>query len=250
MKSQLTETGAERRLSPLSPNGSRATDRPAAVALVVIAPEHEDPREIAVLGDLFASGLKRYHLRRPHASSAELDAWLTALPDAWRPRIVLHQHHHLVERHGLGGVHWRDTDRSDPEGRGVPAEPRGAGDGGTSPARPSFTSRSCHDLTRLRKAFGTCDAVFFGPLFSSLSKPGYGPRHEQPNGAASALLAARTASERRTAVFALGGITAATAPRALALGFDGVGVLGAVWHSADPVRAFCELQSIVTSHVS
>lgn len=199
--------------------------------LVVISPEHDDPRETAVLGELFALGLERYHMRKPTWPRERLEAWLRALPHAWRTRLVLHQHHELVEALGLGGVHERD-------------EPVGQVSDLTRPAQKSgqrpdlLTSRSCHDLATLRASLGHYDAVFFSPVFPSVSKPGYGPRSEGALGEISAVLAQRTAAERRTSVLALGGITAETAPRALALGFDGVAVLGAVWLAKDPVAAF------------
>ena len=192
--------------------------------IVVISPEADDLREMAVMGGLFAAGLQRYHVRTPGLSSDQLEAWLRGLPNEWRPRLVLHQHHQLVAELGLGGRHWRD----DGSANAFPA-------GGT-PALPA--SRSCHDLATLRGALGRYDSVFFGPVFSSLSKPGYGPGASFVPQELSSLLEGRTASERRTSVLALGGITAETAPRALAMGFDGVAVLGALWQSHDPVGAF------------
>jgi thiamine-phosphate pyrophosphorylase len=207
--------------------------------LVVISPEHDDPRESAALGDLFAAGLERYHVRKPAWSREKLAAWLRALPSEWRARIVLHSHHDLVAELGLGGVHFRDE-----VGRGVPAEPRLTEDGSPN------LSRSCHELASLRAALGHYDSVFFSPVFPSLSKPGHGPSADFPFTALAAILATRTEPERRTAVLALGGITAETAPRALALGFDGVAVLGAIWQAADPVRAFLEIQNSIACHAA
>ena len=178
--------------------------------------------------------------------------------------------------------------------------------GALGPTRPTFTSRSCHDLAALRAALGHYDSVFFGPVFPSISKPGYatdltvqvergvpglrsvsegGParsskkedfsasgrprqgfggftkrnqpaialatvgRRVTPN-EISSLLKSRTSNERRTAVLALGGITAARLPQIRALGFDGVAVLGAIWQAADPVAAFCEIQDAVYAHAT
>lgn len=203
---------------------------------VVISPEHDDPREVAILAQLFAAGLDRYHVRKPHASLPQLESWLRALPTAWHSRLALHQHHALVATLNLGGVHWRDPGTPPPS---RPASP--------DPAlgRSGFASRSCHDLATLRAALGRYDAVFFSPVFPSLSKPGHAPGPDASFDELAALLARRTADERRTAVLALGGITAETAPRALGLGFDGVAVLGAIWQAADPRRAFLELTSVL-----
>ena len=188
--------------------------------LVVISPEGDDARERDVLAALFAAGLERYHLRKPHASAAQLETWLRPLPAEARARIVLHQHHELVARLGLRGAHGDDA---------------------------AGLSRSCHTLGELRASLGQFDSVFFSPVFSSISKPGYAP-HDDTIASASILLARRTTVERRTTVLALGGITPETAPRALALGFDGVAVLGAIWRAADPLRAFTELQNSLVCH--
>jgi thiamine-phosphate pyrophosphorylase len=203
------------------------------VQLVVISPEGDDPRERAVLGELFAAGLDRYHVRKPRASAAELEAWIQCVPRRWRSRLVLHQHHELVRAFELGGCHWRDEPN-------LPPPPIDAG----------VTSRSCHDWSLLRAALGVYDSVFFGPVFASLSKPGYGPTHAQIGEALGAILHSRTATERRTTVLAIGGITVETVSRAVALGFDGVAVLGAVWQAADPVGAFRELQCALSDVVA
>jgi thiamine-phosphate pyrophosphorylase len=224
--------------------------------LIVISPEQDDPRETAVLGALLASGLERYHVRKPHWPVARLEAWLRALPTEWYSRLVLHQHHELVAKFGLGGRHWRD----EKGGRDVPDEPQRGGAacpqdalsalgllrqgyGGQGATRSTFTSRSCHDFAALGTALGKYDSVFFGPVFPSISKPGHGLGDNFSANELSALLAQRTPVERHTHVLALGGITVERLPQVHALGFDGVGVLGAIWQSDDPVTAFLELQS-------
>jgi thiamine-phosphate pyrophosphorylase len=202
--------------------------------LVVISPEQDDPRETTVLGELFSAGLERYHVRRPAGSREQLARWLDALPPAWRSHLVLHQHHDLVAAFGLSGSHWRDD--------------------GAAPALPGhdgrLTSRSCHDLATARQALGRYDSVFLSPVFSSLSKPGHRPRGDLSHAQIAAWLAGRTVAERRTSVLALGGLTAETAPAALALGFDGVAVLGAIWQATDPVRAFVALQDSLLVHAA
>jgi thiamine-phosphate pyrophosphorylase len=193
--------------------------------LVLISPETFEPRESAVLGELFVRGLERYHVRKPRASIAELERWLRAMPEAWRPRLVLHQHHELTDTLGIGGRHWRDEGRPD-----------------ETPSASGFTSRSCHDLATLRQTLGRTDAAFFGPVFSSLSKPGHGAMRNFDAAELRALLENRTAAQRRTEVIALGGVTAANIADCSQLGFDGIAVLGAVWQAVDPVQAFEAIQ--------
>jgi thiamine-phosphate pyrophosphorylase len=202
--------------------------------LILITPEAFEPREPAVLAALFAAGLERCHVRKPSATRDELATWLRAVPAEFHPRLVLHQHHGLVAEFALGGRHWRDDVHA-------PLVP---------PVGGGLTSRSCHDLDSLRAALGRYDAVFLGPVFPSFSKPGHGPRADLSAEKISPLLATRTAAEHRTAVIALGGIAPATIPRCRELGFDGVAVLGSLWQSADPVRAFAQLQFSLARHAA
>jgi thiamine-phosphate pyrophosphorylase len=202
--------------------------------LVVISPEDEHAREHAVLDALFVAGLERYHVRKPAWSRVRLETWLQEVPERWRPRLVLHQHHELVETHGLGGRHWRDD--------------------GAAPAisemKGKLTSRSCHNLAAVRAALGRYDSVFLGPVFPSISKPGYEPSQRFSRTEISSLLANRTTGERHTAVLALGGITPERVGEVHALGFDGVAVLGAIWGAADPVRVFGDFQEARCCHVA
>ena len=202
--------------------------------LIVITPEVLDPGEPAVLAALFAEGLERCHVRKPRASRSDLAAWLLAVPAEFRTRLVLHQHHDLVAEFSLGGRHWRDD--------------------GLAPLIPPkdsvHNSRSCHELAALSATFGCYDSVFFGPVFPSISKPGYGPAGQWTPEKLAALLCHRTAAERRTRVIALGGVTAEISAQCRSLGFDDVAVLGAVWSAADPRRAFARIQLSLARHAA
>ncbi|MBK9992380.1 MAG: thiamine phosphate synthase [Verrucomicrobia bacterium] len=209
--------------------------------LVVISPESDEPREHAVLAALFSAGLARYHVRKPYWSQEKLSTWLNVVPTQWRSRLVLHQCHELAVELGCGGVHFKEV------GRVIPNPPewlRRVKDN----APYLFTSRSCHDIQTLGTALGNYDAVFFSPIFPSISKLGYRPTVDPVTVAER--LSHRTNEERKTEVIALGGITPATVARCDELGFDGVAVLGALWQSAEPVKVFDALQQSLSSHVA
>jgi thiamine-phosphate pyrophosphorylase len=194
--------------------------------IVVISPESKDPREVPAMKRFFEAGLERYHVRKPSWTSAELEAWLGGIPVEWRPRIVLHEHHALVEKLGLGGRH----------------------DKGFGNPPPGALSRSCHDLPSLRQHLGAYESILFGPVFPSLSKPGYGPAAGFPWYELWALLrqTKRTGApgaQRPACVLAIGGVTVQRLFRCDEIGFDGAAVLGAVWSDPDPARAFAAIRN-------
>jgi len=188
--------------------------------IIVISPESEDPREAEAMEGFFAAGLERYHVRKPLWTARELESWLRKLPVGWRPRIILHQHHPLVATLGLGGRHEK-------------------GDS----LRAEGASRSCHDLTSLRRHMRAFEQVLFGPVFQSLTKPGYGPSANFPWQELKAILAERDAREA-VRILAIGGVTAGGLERCGELGFDGAAVLGAVWNEPDPVQALARILAI------
>jgi thiamine-phosphate pyrophosphorylase len=201
--------------------------------LVVISPESDEPREQAVLAELFAAGLERYHVRKPQWSRRKLAAWLRKIPPAHRSRIVLHQFHELAAECVLGGVHFKDA----PANPGLPLA-----------QRAGFASRSCHDLVTLGAALGCYDAVFFGPVFPSISKKGYRPTIAHATVAER--LTRRTDQERKTEVIALGGVTPANTAHCAELGFDGLAVLGVLWQSTEPLKVFDQLQQSIATHAA
>lgn len=195
---------------------------------MVISPEHEDPREPAVLTELFAAGLTHYHLRKPAWDRARLAAWLRALPPGHHPRLVLHTHHDLAADFPVAGLH--DRDRQPPAKCHV--------------LRDTFRSRAVHDLAALRASLDAYDRLLFSPVFPSFSKPGHAPAFSQAD------LKAVLALPRRAEVIALGGIDASRLAACRDLGFDGVAVLGAVWQAVEPVRAFLTLQHALHTHAA
>jgi thiamine-phosphate pyrophosphorylase len=90
--------------------------------------------------------------------------------------------------------------------------------------------------------------VFLSPVFPSISKPGYHPAIDSK--IIAARLSRRTHHERKTAVIALGGITLANVIRCAELGFDGVAILGALWHAAEPLAVFEQFQQTVALHAA
>jgi thiamine-phosphate pyrophosphorylase len=97
--------------------------------------------------------------------------------------------------------------------------------------------RSCHTPADLLAAARTRVVHYatFSPVFATPSKPGYGPALGVAGLAAGCRTVACLASP--LGVYALGGITPATAPACLAVGAAGVAVMGSVMRAPDPGAA-------------
>jgi len=198
------------------------------VRLVVITAPTALPEEPRLLTELLAAGLVRLHLRKPGWPAKELAKLIEALPAQFHARLVLHGHPALVRRYGLGGLHLTASQRA------------------AATRRPALLpgqtlSTSFHSLAEITHARRRYDYVFLSPIFDSLSKAGYTSNFDLAT--VRAFLQKRAASpDQRAAVLALGGIDNQTIIQAQQVGFAGAAVLGAVWHSADPVVAFQALR--------
>ena len=61
--------------------------------------------ETRICNALFAKGLERLHLRKPGATREQQAKWIEEIAPSCRRRIVLHDHHDLALKYGLGGIH-------------------------------------------------------------------------------------------------------------------------------------------------
>ena len=167
--------------------------------------------EASDLEDMFSLGLDRLHLRKPDHSAKDVSKILDKIPEEYLDRIVLHRLPELLKDYPVAGYHHSSREKL-----------REAS--GTS-------SRSFHSISNLFDNKEKLDYAFFGPVFNSISKQGYGPKVSIES------IREFFTSENRMPVFALGGIRRNKVRNLLELGFSGVALLGAVWGRQDPVHA-------------
>jgi thiamine-phosphate pyrophosphorylase len=116
----------------------------------------------------------------------------------------------LAQETGADGVHLAATDP-------LPTDQRGL-----------VVGRSCHDARSVARAAAEgCTYATVSPVFTSASKPGYGPALDCDG------LAAVVATDTIPCI-ALGGIHPDNAQRCLRAGAAGVAVMGAVMRAEDP----------------
>ena len=164
------------------------------------------PGEADDIGHLMRAGLRILHLRKPEATSMELEELLRQIPAEWHRRITLHGSFELIERWPIGGVH---LNRRNPL---PPAGYRGR------------ISRSCHTLEEVAQWKPRCRYVFLSPIYDSVSKAGYRSAFTLDT-----LRQAQAEGIIDHRVVALGGISLERLPQVHQLGFGGAALLGDVW---------------------
>ncbi len=171
--------------------------------------------ETDIANRLFADGLQRLHLRKPEATKVQTAEWIEQIEPQYRSRIVVHDHHDLACRYGLGGIHLNSRNTEVPEWF----------------SRKDFTlSRSCHTIEETERYHPTFDYLFLSPIFDSISKQGYKaafPREELADAKARGLL---------DNVFALGGVTFGNLREVVEdMGFAGGAIMGGFWNEPVPL---------------
>ena len=198
--------------------------------IVLIAPETDIDNEILILSQLFEAGLEYYHFRKPNKSYEEHCVYLDQIESKYHNRIIVHYHHELVNAYNLKGIHFQEQKRRDyiidsPGHYFKPLNMFG-----------KTISSSFHEMDELNDCDFEFDYHLLSPVFSSISKQGYEGRGFDVN-------------HIDKFIVGMGGINAKTIPETCKLGFKGVGVLGGVWNTDNPVESFMELKQVYEREV-
>lgn len=178
--------------------------------LFVISDSFAFKGETELINLLFESGMSVFHLRKEAMSSADYAALLEGIELQYHDRIALHQFHELIlDFPGLKRLHDPEWLRRETVQQHLPNYKNGR-----------VLSTSIHQLASLEETTGF-DYTFYGPVFNSLSKPGYtgiiAPGFKLP-------------AVRPVRIIALGGINWNNLEQVKTMGFDGLAVLGAIWN--------------------
>lgn len=93
-----------------------------------------------------------------------------------------------------------------------------------------LVGRSCHDEREVRRASASSGFVTLGPLFESVSKPGYGPGID-------ASTFRKLSNSTNARIYALGGVRPDNVEDCIDAGADGVAVLGGIVLADSPGEA-------------
>ncbi|MBS7562941.1 thiamine phosphate synthase [Mucilaginibacter sp. Bleaf8] len=195
--------------------------------LIVISSADNIAGEAAIINSLFNAGLTRFHLRKPGNSIAETCALLNGINPVFYDRIGLHQHHALAPTYGITRLHYTEQMRMQTTASALKSQQKNG----------YKLSTSIHDA-QLIPSLTAFDYVFIGPVFDSLSKPGYRssmrPDFQLNNKPAG------------PQVIALGGVQHHHLLTVKVMGFNGAAVLGAIWnHPEKAIQTFEQLQASI-----
>ncbi|WP_157955999.1 thiamine phosphate synthase [Flavobacterium kingsejongi] len=199
--------------------------------ITIITHPEQIANESSILQTLFENGLERLHIRKPDYTPAQIQKYLDGIAPEYRWKTVVHQHHFLAVDYDCSGVHFSVEKRmaTKPE---IFAKHKA----------DNFTiSTSVHNVAEAASVSDAIDYSFIGPVFHSISKPGYSPKIDFSSLEFKQLL-------HTTALVAVGGISPETIDQALDYGFNSFALLGTIWNSHTPLQNFIACQKSVHLH--
>jgi len=190
--------------------------------------------EHTLLCSLFENGLEYFHLRKSDFTSDEMEAYIKQIPAEYLSKIVLHSHHHLVDKYHLKGKHKTSANTSEITVKQLIA------DKADERRIENFISTSFHSTEEIMACDYNYEYAFLSPIFDSISKKGYTSKFNQTE-----LKSFLSTRDKKMELIALGGISEETIHQAMDLGFNGIAVLGAIWNSKIPVKHFINMHKLL-----
>jgi len=191
--------------------------------LILISNPTRLVEEATLINHFFDEGLDLFHIRKPQDSEQDVKSLIEKIDSKYHMQISLHQHHELADNYGINRLHFNEYLRRD-QAKEVAQILKNKG------YQLSTSVHSAEDFELLNNTFSYS---LIGPVFDSISKPGYIAKGDD-------LIAS---FQKSTKAVAIGGIQASNIHR-LKGRFDGVAILGAVWCSETPISNFLQIRKI------
>lgn len=175
--------------------------------LIVIARPTIFKEESNLVNQLFEAGLQVFHLRKENAHEADYRKIIEEISPVYHQQIALHQFHSIAKDYNIKRIHHTESFRQHSVNENL--------------SKSTIYSTSIHQLSTLDR-IAEYEYCFFGPVFNSLSKPGYisvipsGFRLEK--------------KDEMPKIIALGGIGLNQINEVKAMHFDGIALLGSIWN--------------------
>jgi thiamine-phosphate pyrophosphorylase len=193
--------------------------------LIIISKEGTFLGEAEIINQLMATGNFNFHLRKKNLELSEIRKLIYKINPAYYTRIVIHQHFKMEKEFSFCGIHLPEVEKENYE----PLKTEGH----------TILSTSIHDLNEYQTIRKKFQYVFFSPVFSSISKPGYNPIYSRKD-----LLDNLTLINNKNNLIGLGGVNEKNITELKQWGFGGAAFLGSVWENKSPVKYF---QAVIKS---
>lgn len=197
--------------------------------LIVISDHQLYMREAVEINRLFQSGMQLYHIRHHNISEVDLRSLIEEVEPKYLSRIVANHNHAIARDMGITRFHFTEEDRK------LWGKKKWK-----NRSENETYSTSVHTLEDFNKLPDFFEYAFLSPVFDSISKPGC---------KAVKFDLSRRDLEKPIKLIGLGGIHSRNVHEALEMGYDGVAVLGAIWESEEPVKAFQKISLAVQSKI-
>jgi thiamine-phosphate pyrophosphorylase len=199
--------------------------------IVVFTRPEKDLTEHNDIKRLFEAGMQTLHIRKPKFKKEEMEELILSIPKEYHRQIVLHSHYGLVIKYKLKGIHFKRKMLSMPFLVKLKIFFYK-----TRQSEVTFSS-TFHSLRTLSANNLKLDYAFLSPVFKSVSKVNYGPNFILSN-------IADAIRGSGVKVYALGGIEEDRLELVRETGFNGIGLLGAIWSNSHPVIKFSKFQEL------
>ncbi|SJN49486.1 Thiamin-phosphate pyrophosphorylase [Sphingobacterium sp. JB170] len=169
--------------------------------------------ELKVLREMLSWPQLTVHIRKPELSPGELCEYLTQFTPTEREKLILHGDPEIARAFGVSKIHYGAYLRN----KYAPGEP----------IDTSVRSTSTHSWAEFNRLNSPIEMAFIGPLFPSISKPGYKPHNN---------LESAVRSNFRVKAIALGGLTCRNVSLLARSSYDDYAFCGAIWQADSPIE--------------
>lgn len=196
--------------------------------IVIITPEDfQTEHEVPILETIAKYDNVRIHVRKPHASADELEAFLSQLSLNCLSKISIHQHYYLSQYYAVTGIHVTSKMRLEPELWLKYIDNK-------------KVSTSFHDFSEIVNCRYPFDYAFISPIFKSISKQNYSPVFDLDQ--LDCFLQTNSSS---IPLIGLGGITMSNLKVLQKLKLNGAAFLGGFWNCDAKSQMLGEITSVV-----
>ena len=181
--------------------------------------------EATTINNLFDEGLEILHIRKQGVAIDEIRWLIQKIKPQYHHMIALHQYHELASDFGIRRLHYTETNRKEMKAEELIK----------LKVENYILSTSIHEVQDYNILSTVFDYTFFGPVFNSISKPGY-----------TAVIADDFIFPVQTnhlKAIAIGGINATNILQLKKMQFKGAAALGIIWQNPrESILQFKHLQ--------